>query len=376
MKNVKVCFYSPFAYSLFNPSTTVTHGGSEIDLFIVSTAIAQDPRFSVTFISGDFGQPKIEKYRNLTLYRSFRTDIRGWKRSLYAIFVALPRLFGALNKAKADIYVQEGIGFETGAIALFCILRRKKFIYRIASTVDCDGTATKHWPLMGRIFLFGLKHANSIISQYQEQASLLNKNYGLLSTCIPNILLQPEKDERRPTSQRKYVLWINRLVPMKNPEILIKIARMHPDELFIMVAPTDPNNQAYAQKIFKLAAAEKNIRLIPGLKRPQLNELYCEAKILVNTSDFEGYPNTFIEAGAYKVPVLTLNVNPDNIFTKNGFGFCAQGDVYALSKALTTWLELPEKRERAGQALFDYVDKVHTLKKNLPLYVELFIQNT
>ena len=41
-----------------------------------------------------------------------------------------------------------------------------------------------------------------------------------------------------------------------------------------------------------------------------------KSKILINTSSFEGFPNTFVQAWANGVPVISLKVDPDNIIKK------------------------------------------------------------
>ncbi|RJO59346.1 glycosyltransferase [Candidatus Parcubacteria bacterium] len=369
---MKVCFVSPFAYSLFNPKTSITHGGAEIDLFLIATELSKNPGFKVVFITGDFGQPKIENYGRISLQRSFRTDLRGWRKKIYSLFMAAPKLLSALNQADADIYMQEGIGPETAIIAWFCRRYQRKFVYRIASTVDCNGEVTQRWPIMGRLFLFGLRRAEKIIAQDQTQSELLKKQYGLPAQIIHNATLIPNQSEILPAEQRRHLLWVGRLVKMKHPEIFLQIAENHPDETFVMIAPRDPNEQNLAKELAGKSASLPNVNLIPGLKHYELNKYYRQAKLLINTSDFEGYPNTFIEAGKYGVPVITLNANPDKFFDDNRFGECANGDVGALFRSISDWLKDSTKRQKAGSAFSEYVRSTNNLSENIKTYVSIF----
>ena len=41
---------------------------------------------------------------------------------------------------------------------------------------------------------------------------------------------------------------------------------------------------------------------------------------MVNTSEFEGFPNTFIQAWMRRVTVLSLSVDPGNVMSRKGIG--------------------------------------------------------
>lgn len=343
-----------------------------MDVYSIALELTKFPDFEVSFVVGDFGQKKFEKHNLIKVLKSFRTDLKGFSRFLYGAFIAGPKLLSALRKAQADIYFQEGAGYETLLVAIFCRLARKRFVYRIPTRVECTNEALRLWPIMGRAFRFGLKMADAIITQDQDEVNLLKRNLELTSTAIYSTTPIPDKAQLVPTDQRKYILWVSRLVKLKHPEIFLKVAKCFPNEKFILNGPPAPNNMKFDQEIKREASHVPNLIFSQGMKRPELDETYRHAKLFLNTSDVEGFPITFIEAGKYGVPIITLNVDPDNILSKNKFGECAKGSVDFLIKIVGEWLEKESKRDVASKAFRYYVENTNDIHKNVFLYIRLF----
>lgn len=370
---MNVCFVSPYVYPLFDQNSKVGHGGAEMDLYLIGTALVKKPGYQVSFVVGDFGQSSNQTFLNIKLWKSFRTDYHGFSKLLYAIFLVVPKLLLALRRAKADIYVQEGAAFETGVVAIFCWLHKRKFVYRVASTVECDDRFIQLFPLVGRVFRWALHQADAIVTEDQEEVELLKKHYSLTSQAIYDTTPLPDEANILPIDQRHHMLWVSRLVPMKRPEHFIELAREFPNERFILIAPIDEQQKDFADQIISLAKHQPNVELIPGLPHQQLDAYYQKAKLFINTSDFEGYPNTFIEAGKYAVPILSLRVNPDALLTNDRFGSCAEGSNQKLKELLQMWIDDAGRRERTGMALSKYIRATSDINKNILQYEKLFI---
>lgn len=69
-KLIRICFVSPKAYPLFNPGCKGVFGGAEVDLFSLGGELARDPRYKVSLITADYGQPEEETRDDIGIIRS------------------------------------------------------------------------------------------------------------------------------------------------------------------------------------------------------------------------------------------------------------------------------------------------------------------
>jgi len=75
------------------------------------------------------------------------------------------------------------------------------------------------------------------------------------------------------------------------------------------------------QDIMLNFAKNNNVTYHGELSIDAVNKELATAHIFINTSIAEGFPNTFIQAWMREVPVISLNVDPDNILTIHNIGF-------------------------------------------------------
>ncbi|GAH66051.1 unnamed protein product, partial [marine sediment metagenome] len=267
---------------------------------------------------------KIKIYKSLPIKRSFSNYIKG----LISFFITL-------RKINPDIIIQRSAGVTTGLSSIYCLLFKKKFIYSISSDSNVNGKDEKK--ILGKLFKFGFDYANYIVAQNYTQIKEIRKrkrNYKHNTFVIKNgIEIENEINQIKET-----ILWVGRAIKLKRPEIFLKLAKLFPIERFVMIC-TKKDDVSYWNSIRKKAQKISNVVFYEYIPFNLIENFFKESKIFINTSIYEGFPNTFIQALKYKTPILSLNVNPDNILKKYKIGFSCNDDYNKLINNLSTLLE-------------------------------------
>jgi len=356
-KKIKVCFVSLKAYQLFNQKIKSTFGGAEVQMRFLSRELAKDKRYQVNLIVGDYGQQKKEKIEKVILWKFLNFDDSNIVKAVWISF----NYFLLLKKINADIYFTTTAGPSIGIIAIFCKLTNKKHIHRTASDVDVDGIFIKKNGLNGKLYKYGLQKADVVLTQSLDHKKKLIKNHGINSIIIKNSFVFNEEKK----SKKYFTLWVSRCHPLKKPELFLDLAKNFKDEKFKMICPSSSGQEGFYKKIKNNTKNIKNLEFIEFVSFAEIQKYYNEAKILVNTSDYEGFPNTFIQAGIGNVPILSLNVNPDNFIKNYNCGYFAEGNFDLLKKQFSGLLKNEKTWKEKSKNINKYVINNHNMENNI-----------
>lgn len=364
--NLKICFVQPSVYPLFNKKSKRTFGGAEVQVYQIGKYISKNyTTIKISYWVGNFGQKKVETYDNVKIYRGVALEKNDSKCSQLCKSL---QLFFHLKSINADVYVQRSATAGTGLIAFFCKLFNKKFVYMVSHEIDVSGEFKRKNKLNGKIYEWGLKNANLIITQSEKQKELLRENYNKKSVVIKSIY-KIEKDTS--FDNKKYVLWVGRCEKWKAPEKYIQLAENNQALKFIMIMPKSNNKlyDNYFKVIREKASGVENLVLIERVIFSEIDEYFKKAKIFINTSDYEGFPNTFIQAAKNKVPILSFNVNPDNFLSKHQCGFCIN-DLKKIEEKLRELWNDKKLRNKLGENAYKYAKNNHDIKKNTQIFID------
>lgn len=357
---IRICFVILNAYPLFNPDAKGVIGGAEVDSYLISSELAKDPNYQVSCIVADYGQEPIEVRQGVTLIRALDFSTRRISATLH--------LWQALRKADAQIYVRKLSSAVTTEVALFCKRYGRRFIYRTASAVECDGTYLREHFFRGKGFLWSLRHADTVIAQNQADADNLSATAGVSAKVIRNPNRMPPLDQQ----ERRTILWVGRSADVKRPELFLELAKQIPGQPFTMICQKATEDKQYDHFVAK-AKQIGNLEFIQRVPFHQIHEYFLRAKVFVNTSDYEGFPNTFIQACKCATPVLSLNVNPDGFLDEYKCGMCANGNWERFVDSLKSILE-EERYIELGKNARKYADDNHDITKIIEQYKSCFIQ--
>jgi glycosyltransferase involved in cell wall biosynthesis len=326
-------------------------------LYLVATELANDPSFAVSFITADYGQPEIEIIQNVKVIKSLNPA----QTSLTGAF----KLSKAMKKASAQIYIQKTASWGTFFVAMFCKFCKKVFLYRTATAGECDGTYLKRY-FVRKAFYWAIRQARQVFVQNETDLRNINTLLGINAVMIRNgHRIRPLSDVKRDS-----ILWVGRSAKEKQPELFIKLAKEFPQERFIMICQQATGDTFY-DKLASYAATAKNIEFVRHVDFNKIDGFFEKAKVFVNTSDFEGFPNTFIQACKSGAPILSLNVNPDGFLDAYKCGKCAKGDWQTFKNMLIELLDSPTAAQYGANAL-RYAQENHDITRIIEQYKEIF----
>jgi glycosyltransferase involved in cell wall biosynthesis len=407
---MKICFICLYAYALFKPSAGTRFGGSEVRAWLLATGLARNPSHQVSFVVFDHGQPREERIGAVSVYPHsyYRTGARRAKQwpgvSKYivrsprfpylsirriepAILIELPvalarwvaRNIGSAlgrrpapplrpghyeagrdetrvyERIDADAYCVFGVGDLAAQVAAYCSAFGKKLILLANSD---ENFLPEYAPSHTDLYREVIAAADVVVTQNGLQRELLRNRFGRDSITIRNPV-ELAAPLRADASRHGHgaALWIGRSEEVKQPHILVALARALPHIRFLMVMNRlDPI-------LFDRIASEKpgNVELLEWAGYREVDGLFAGAFALINTSILEGFPNTFLQAGKHGVPILSLNVDPDGFIAGHRCGFVASGDVGVLAQKVRMLRDEPDTWRTCSENVRRYTETYHGL---------------
>lgn len=350
-------------------------GGAQFQAKCILDVLAEDARFETSYLAR-----VVPAQRDWGSYRivSFGEGLPG---RAIGTLLQLPSLYLALRRQRPQVVYQRCLMPYTGMCALYCALSGAQFVFHVASDGDVRREPWTRWSpgallraLSRRISEFGMRHADAIVVQTENQARILEAQYGLTATVVvPNFHPAAEHCSDVGSRPRLRILWVANIKPIKNPEMYVELAAAFAGaadspEFVIIGRPGDSERyKTLHDRIAKLP----NMTYLGELPVERVNEEIARSDLLVNTSFAEGFPNTFIQAWLRAVPVLSWRVDPDACLSRAGAGVVAIGVQEMVETIRSLDASRDRLRELSAQALQYGVER-HTTAPGEAL-IDLFM---
>lgn len=291
------------------------------------------------------------------------------------IYYRYPALRRAVKDFKPDFIYQGGAGFITFVLSIIAKKSKTRFIHRIANDVDTDKRIINRLNLLTRWFYYrGLKNAALILCQNTYQYKNIKEMFPKKLTYVLHNPFNPSLiiDKVKKLSERKYVAWIGIFQFKKNLKALLYITQQLPEVEFRIAGKTisvlDNETENALNSLKELA----NVKFVGWLKRSEITKFLSHAYVLLNTSFFEGFSNTFLESFGSGTPVITTsNVDPDGLIKLNKLGLTAENydDLVQLLRQIVHDKCYKEMTHRCQRYVQDYHNPAK-LARELLAYID------
>ncbi len=363
-----IALFCSNVYPLFDSAVMVPTGGMETRAALFGRGLAASGRWQVHFVVSDFGQPFLSRREDIDFHicqpayrragRNVFPRLRGrrggpilrfdrsdlallWQVPQIAAWLALPGIFfprfwRALRPGAVCCFGNNALSAEViadcrraGIRTMLCIASDKD----LSPDYRPGNREPNHYGMPKWKGYFSLTHANRIVVQTEAQREILRRRFGRDAVLIRNPVTISADDPQRwlPRGEREFVLWIGRTDDFnKRPMLFLEMARACPDLQFVMIiGRTDEAAYLALER-----ACPANLRIVGNVPANEIPGYLRRARAFVNTSIFEGFPNTFLQSAAAGVPIVSLSVDPDGMLTRHDCGLVANDDHQALKAAV------------------------------------------
>jgi glycosyltransferase involved in cell wall biosynthesis len=356
---MKFCFLSSYAHLALDPASDRVSGGAELQVALLARELVKRGH-EVVIIGGDIGQRDGLSFEGVLTRNGGKFQTGGLADTLRAV----PRVRRILREERPDFVPI--LGWTTW---LYLLHRARVTDYRLVFICGLDtevnGEFRRENPVRGAFFEAGVRGADVRLAMSEYQAGQFARQ-GLSCGLYRNLILP--RAAPRAAEKTVDLLWIARCQPIKRPQLFLDLAERLPGANCRMICPRE--DEALWESVAARARGLRNLEFIERVPYRDIQAHYDAAKIFVNTSSYEGWPNSFIQSGMGSAALLSLDVNPDRLFEHFAPGVFSSGDFEALVAGAAELLDAPERLSAAQAGCERFVAELHDNDRNVDAFLE------
>jgi glycosyltransferase involved in cell wall biosynthesis len=314
---MKILFFSSFAHLVLQKNQTRTSGGAELQIALLARELAERGH-EVVIAGGDVGQADHVVLDGVMT----RNTGRFHTGQLLEMLAAIPRVTQVIREEHPEWVVVMG---WTAWLFVLWVLRpflgfKLDFICSLDSEIN--GEYRRENPIFGALFEFAVRRCDARHSITADQEKVF-RGRGMAATFYRYLLIP--RNTERVLKKEIDLLWVSRCQQLKRPHLFLELVKALPDARCTMICPSE--HKELWDSVAERAAKLPNLEFIEKVPYHEIQEYYDKARLFVNTSTFEGFPNSFIQSGMGHAALLSLCIDPDSMIQVFGSGILADGSM-------------------------------------------------
>jgi glycosyltransferase involved in cell wall biosynthesis len=313
---------------------------------------------------------KVSYIRERSAFRHNSAQCEGI--ALYAIprikyyflqWINLLPLLWAMHKTRATVYYCRVSKSYLPIVVLGSWLFNAKTAWACSHDREVSGFIPRGKGLVKKIleqfeqilFSKALPKADFLFVQTTKQKELLSDTFKLTGLVLENSHPLPTMAEFiRPLN----IVWIANFRDFKRPEKFVELARRMENRPYKFIMVGEIFSAKEKLKFQNDTAQLRNFEYRGSQTLEQVEEVLLNSRLFVNTSDQEGFPNTFIQCLMRGVPIISMNVDPEEVIKDNELGFISSNlqlmdnAIDLLMKDDGAWLETSRRCRKFAESRF------------------------
>lgn len=253
----------------------------------------------------------------------------------------IPKILAAARAYRPDIMIQGVGGVHTASMAFVAGQLGIPFVHRVVSDINVDERCKIDLRFYEWLAYSWARHRTAAFlcqNEYQRE-KLAARFPGKPIHVLHNPLVVAEDAAAPlPRAERRYVAWLGVFRYEKNLPLLFRIAQELPAVEFRVAGMPERNVDQSTLDAVNGLRHLPNVELVGYVRRADIQPFLSEAAMLLCTSHYEGFSNTFLEALAVGTPVVTRRpVDPDLIVLRHALGASADDELALRESVRAIW---------------------------------------
>ena len=225
-----------------------------------------------------------------------------------------------------------------------------------------------HYLIDTLLFHAGMKQVRNFITQNNFQYQQIQKRFHRTATPMAQMTPGCPAEEIKKDPSQVTILWIANLKELKRPHLFLELAEKINASGAGASCQFKICGRASGEYLTMMQNAMQkipNFQYLGELSQAEVNQELAHGDLLINTSIYEGFSNTFVQAWMRRVPVISMNSDPNQSLSQENLGALAPTGEELYQQTLR-FINDEKLRTSTGIRAREYALHHHCLENNMP----------